>query len=105
MTEKIGDFAARRQYTLILGGWATSLGVAAAIISRNKYQTFPQKVMYLLDHICASVLISSLDCTSPYVGSRFNNRIVDPCWCTFTQSPTSPSRRGKKGSFRELFNF
>ena len=43
-TQKIGHFAARRQYSLILGGWAASLGVAAAIISRNKYQTFPQKV-------------------------------------------------------------
>jgi hypothetical protein len=48
MTEKLGDFAARRQYSLIIAGWATSLGVAAAIISRNKYQTFPQKVTYLL---------------------------------------------------------
>ena len=44
ISEKLGDFAARRQYSLIIGGWATSLGVAAAIISRNKYQTFPQKV-------------------------------------------------------------
>ena len=43
-TEKIGDFTARRQYSLIIGGWATSLGVAATIISRNKYQTFAQKV-------------------------------------------------------------
>ena len=49
-TEKLGDFTARRQYSLIIGGWATSLGVAATIISRNKYQTFPQKVLtsYLL---------------------------------------------------------
>ena len=46
MTDKLGDFAARRQYSLIIGGWATSLGVAAAIISRNKYQTSPQKVLY-----------------------------------------------------------
>jgi hypothetical protein len=45
-TEKIGDFTERRQYSLIIGGWATSLGVAAAIISRNKYQTFPQKVHF-----------------------------------------------------------
>jgi len=45
MTGKLGDFAARRQYSLIIAGWATSLGVAAAIISRNKYQTFPQKIV------------------------------------------------------------
>lgn len=46
MTEKIGDWAMRRQYSLIIGGWAASLGVATAIISRNKYQTFAQKVKF-----------------------------------------------------------
>jgi len=45
ITEKLGDWAERRQYSIIIGGWATSLGVAAAIISRNKYQTFPQKIV------------------------------------------------------------
>ncbi|KAF4575279.1 hypothetical protein EYR40_004986 [Pleurotus pulmonarius] len=44
-SSKIGDWAARHQYSLILGGWASSLGVAAAIISRDKYQTVPQKVV------------------------------------------------------------
>jgi len=45
ITEKLGDWAERRQYSIIIGGWATSLGVAATIISRNKYQTFPQKIV------------------------------------------------------------
>ena len=44
--EKINDWSLRHQYTLIMGGWAASLGVAGAIISRNKYQTLPQKVSY-----------------------------------------------------------
>jgi len=44
LKEKIGEFALKYQYTLIMGGWAGSLGLAAAIISRNKYQTYPQKV-------------------------------------------------------------
>ncbi|KAJ8517983.1 hypothetical protein ONZ45_g4907 [Pleurotus djamor] len=44
-SSKIGDWAARHQYSLILGGWASSLGIAAAIISRDKYQTVPQKVV------------------------------------------------------------
>jgi hypothetical protein len=42
--EKVGDWSFRHQYTLIMGGWAGSLGIAAAIISRNKYQSYPQKV-------------------------------------------------------------
>jgi len=36
LSDKVGDWAYRYQYSLIMGSWATSLGVAAAIISRNK---------------------------------------------------------------------
>jgi len=43
--DKVGDWSFRHQYSLIMGGWASSLGVAAAIISRNKYQTYPQKIV------------------------------------------------------------
>lgn len=42
--EKIGDWSFRHQYSLIFGGWAGSLAVAGLAISRNKYQTYPQKV-------------------------------------------------------------
>jgi hypothetical protein len=35
--DKVGDWSFRHQYSLIMGGWASSLGVAAAIISRNKF--------------------------------------------------------------------
>ena len=35
-TDKIRDWAERHQYSLIMGGWATSLGVAGAIISRDR---------------------------------------------------------------------
>ncbi|RXW25454.1 hypothetical protein EST38_g451 [Candolleomyces aberdarensis] len=45
LSQKIGDWSFRHQYTLIMGGWAGSLGIAAAIISRNKYQTYPQKIV------------------------------------------------------------
>lgn len=34
--QKIGDWASRREYSLIMGSWALSLGVAGAIISRDK---------------------------------------------------------------------
>ncbi|KAF8165674.1 hypothetical protein B0H34DRAFT_690010 [Crassisporium funariophilum] len=43
--DKIGDWAFRHQYSLIMGSWAGSLGVAAAIISRQKYQTYAQKIV------------------------------------------------------------
>lgn len=58
--QKIGDWSMRHQYTLIMGGWASSLGVAAAIISRNKYQTYPQKVcrqrLFLRGHFLIGIL-------------------------------------------------
>lgn len=38
--DKVGDWSYRHQYSLIMGGWATSLGIAATIISRNKFARF-----------------------------------------------------------------
>jgi len=43
--EKVGDWAARHEYSLILGSWALSMAVAGAIISKDRYQTVPQKVV------------------------------------------------------------
>lgn len=34
--DKFADWADRHQYTIILGGWASSLALAGAIISRDK---------------------------------------------------------------------
>ncbi|KAF9006700.1 hypothetical protein BDQ17DRAFT_1465355 [Cyathus striatus] len=45
LKEKIEDWSSRHQYTIILGGWAASLGIAAAIISRQRYQTYAQKIV------------------------------------------------------------
>lgn len=36
-SEKMKDWAIRHQYSLIIGGWATSLCLAGAVIWRNKY--------------------------------------------------------------------
>ncbi|KAI6038525.1 hypothetical protein EDC04DRAFT_3141444 [Pisolithus marmoratus] len=43
--EKVTDWAARNKYGIIFGSWALSLAVAGAIISRDKYQSVPQKVV------------------------------------------------------------
>jgi len=45
LSSKIGNWAQRHEWTLILSSWAGSLGIASAIISRNKFQTFPQKIV------------------------------------------------------------
>lgn len=44
-TDKVQDWAARHQWTLVLGGWATAMATSFSIISRNPYQTTPQKVV------------------------------------------------------------
>ncbi|TFL05838.1 hypothetical protein BDV98DRAFT_560710 [Pterulicium gracile] len=44
-SERLADFASRHEYSLILGAWASSLAISGAIINRNKYQTFAQKIV------------------------------------------------------------
>jgi hypothetical protein len=43
--DKIKDWTNRHQYGVIGGSWAASLGIAFGIVARNKYQTFPQKLV------------------------------------------------------------
>lgn len=43
--EKIGDWATRHQYSIIVGSWILSVAVAGGIISRDRHQTLPQKVV------------------------------------------------------------
>lgn len=40
-SEKMKDWAIRHQYSLIIGGWATSLCITGAFIWRNKYVFLP----------------------------------------------------------------
>jgi hypothetical protein len=48
--DKIGDWAFKHQYSLILGSWAASMGVAAAIIMKDRNQSTSQKVC--VDFLC-----------------------------------------------------
>ncbi|TFK62029.1 hypothetical protein BDN72DRAFT_777612, partial [Pluteus cervinus] len=43
--DRVADWAARHQYSIIIGGWATSMAIAGAIISRNRYQSTAQKIV------------------------------------------------------------
>ena len=90
--EKVGDWALKHQYSLILGSWATSMGVAAAIIMRDRNQTTSQKVRealspsVLLDFDCVWV-----DCTSSYVGTGIDHWCPHRRWYPDTPS-SQPSR-------------
>jgi len=43
--EKVSDWAVKHQYPLIVGSWAASMGVAAAIIMKDRHQTTSQKIV------------------------------------------------------------
>ncbi|KAK7470252.1 Replication factor C, subunit RFC4 [Stygiomarasmius scandens] len=45
LKQKVGDWASRHEYSIIMGSWAASLAAAGAIISRDKLQTPAQKVV------------------------------------------------------------
>ena len=89
--EKIGDWAVKHQYSLILGSWAASMGVAAAIIMKDRHQTTSQKVRRAL---CSSsvgeiliALLGFVDCSSPYVGAGIDHRC--PYRCRYLDAPGS----------------
>ena len=42
--EKISDWAFKHQYPLIVGSWAASMGLAASIIMKDRFQSTSQKV-------------------------------------------------------------
>ena len=78
---KISDWAINHQYSLILGSWAASMGVAAAIIMKDRHQTTSQKVcrafVFLArweDFYCFA------DCSSSYVGAGIDYWRPYRCW-------------------------
>lgn len=44
-SEKVRDWASNHQYSIVGGSWAASMIVAGAIVARNPYLTFPQKLV------------------------------------------------------------
>jgi len=44
-SERLIDWAKRHQYGLIGGTWAVGMGIASAIVMRNRHQTFSQKIV------------------------------------------------------------
>lgn len=43
--DKAKDWAARHQYSIIGGSWVASMAIAFGIVARDRYQTFPQKIV------------------------------------------------------------
>jgi len=68
--EKVSDWAIRHQYPLILGSWAASMGLAAAIIMKDRHQTTSQKVRGVL---FSSLPLGDID---RLVGSGRSSKLV-----------------------------
>ena len=82
--EKISDWAMTHQYSLIVGSWAASLGLAAAIIMKDRHQTTSQKVREALVlsplRKVLTGLLAVVGCSSPYVGTGIDHRRPHRCW-------------------------
>ncbi|KZS97837.1 hypothetical protein SISNIDRAFT_198213 [Sistotremastrum niveocremeum HHB9708] len=44
-SEKLSEWATKHQYGIIGGSWAVSMGIASAIVMRDRNQTFAQKIV------------------------------------------------------------
>ncbi|KAL0950150.1 hypothetical protein HGRIS_010146 [Hohenbuehelia grisea] len=82
-SSKLKDWALRHQYSLIVGGWALSLGVAGAVLYRDKYQTVPQKVVQArmwAQGLTISLLIAAGALTSSQRAEALQHRNTDHSW-------------------------
>ena len=79
--EKVGDWALKHQYSLILGSWAASMGVAAAIIMKDRHQTTSQKVRETVHPSAPEDFdLGLVDRSSPYVGTGIDHWRSHRCW-------------------------
>jgi len=82
-TSKLKDWALRHQYSLILGGWVLGLGVAGAVLYRDKYQTVPQKVVQArmwAQGLTIGLLIAAGALTSTQRAEALQHRNIDHSW-------------------------
>ncbi|KAF9782738.1 mitochondrion protein [Thelephora terrestris] len=81
--DKIGDWALKHQYSLILGSWAASMGVAAAIIMKDRNQSTSQKVVQArmwAQGLTIGVLIAAGILTHQVRAQAAAHRPVDHSW-------------------------
>ncbi|KAF8634790.1 hypothetical protein AX15_000706 [Amanita polypyramis BW_CC] len=81
--EKITTWAAQHQYTIILGGWASSLCVAGTLIWRDRYQTPAQKIVQArmwAQGLTIGLLIVAGALTHSQKQARLNHAQPDHSW-------------------------
>lgn len=82
-TEKAKDWAARHQYSIIGGSWVASLALAFGIVARDRYQTFPQKIVQArmwAQGLTVAVLVASAVAAGVNAKGEKPARAVDHSW-------------------------
>ncbi|KAG1733925.1 uncharacterized protein EDB91DRAFT_1057155 [Suillus paluster] len=83
--QKIGDWASRHQYSIIVGSWVLSMAVAGGIVARDRHQTLPQKVVQVrmwAQGLTIGVLIAAGALTHTQRQAALQHRPVDHSWRT-----------------------
>ncbi|KIY73971.1 hypothetical protein CYLTODRAFT_416619 [Cylindrobasidium torrendii FP15055 ss-10] len=78
---KAKDWALRHEWTIILGGWAASMGVAGGIIARDRLQSPSQKVVQarMWAQALTVALVIGASAFKASQGSK-QGRVVDHSW-------------------------
>ena len=105
LSQKIGDWSLRHEYTLIFGSWAGSLAVAGGIISRNKYQTYPQKIVQArmwAQALTIGILIAAGALTARNRAAIANHPVVDHSWMDVLEEHEKTVEHLQKSTSRQI---
>ncbi|TRM67877.1 hypothetical protein BD626DRAFT_480078 [Schizophyllum amplum] len=81
--QKIKEWGMNHQYSIILGGWAAGIATSSAIIFRNKYQSYPQKVVQVrmwAQGITVALMIAAGVLTANQRQEKMEHRAEDHSW-------------------------
>lgn len=73
LSRRITEWTVDHQYSLIVAGWALSVGIAGAVVWRRPFETPTQKVRCLQMTLQKKLTRLLVDCASPYVGSGLDD--------------------------------
>ncbi|KAF9645997.1 hypothetical protein BDM02DRAFT_3189190 [Thelephora ganbajun] len=94
--EKIGDWAFKHQYSVISGSWAASMGLAAAIIMKDRNQTTSQKIVQArmwAQGLTIGVLIAAGILTHKARSEAAAHRPVDHSWSQIIEDQQREKKR------------
>ncbi|KAL1754775.1 hypothetical protein FB107DRAFT_263112 [Schizophyllum commune] len=101
--QKIKEWGMNHQYSIILGGWAAGIATSSAIIFRNKYQTYPQKVVQVrmwAQGITVALMIAAGVLTANQRQEKMDHRTEDHSWMDVIEAREKERQLEKAGYVR-----